>query len=79
MRVVHEVASGEDFPEHTGYHYGSTAVEWRLLLQSINRKRRGGTFDAKVTIDDGIAAVEAGLKATTHLFSHQQSEPDATA
>jgi predicted dehydrogenase len=58
---VYEFA--DSLPKHTGYHYGSTAVEWKLLLDAIEHARTGERFQAQVSVEDGIAAVEIGILA----------------
>jgi predicted dehydrogenase len=72
MREVHGLEQDAAFPEHTGYHYGSTSVEWHHLIRAINSVRSTGKpFEPAVSLLDGIAAVEAGLMASDRLFSEE--------
>eukprot|EP00934_Nitzschia_sp_Nitz4_P003326 Nitzschia sp. Nitz4//scaffold1_size375055//309170//310572//NITZ4_000324-RA/size375055-processed-gene-0.389-mRNA-1//1//CDS//3329541189//3316//frame0 len=58
-----------DIPEHNGYHYCSTAVEWYHLLTQIETHRRGGKFVPQVSLTDGLRAVELGVHATRALVN----------
>lgn len=62
---VHGIS--DEIPTHGGYHYCSTAIEWYYLLNEIQRYRKGGDFRPQVTLNDGLRAVEIGIKATSAL------------
>jgi predicted dehydrogenase len=74
----------KDIPSaHTGYHYASTAIEWKLLLDQVQSYHTGGMFIPQVTLADGMKAVEMGLSAqqnilnesmTTHGVAHNSSD-----
>eukprot|EP00606_Chrysophyceae_sp_TOSAG23-5_P001003 GSChrysophyteH2.ASY1.ANO1.1460.1 assembled CDS len=67
LSIVYSFA--DSLPKHAGYHYGSTAVEWKHLLDAVERVRNGELFQAQVSLDDGIAAVEMGILAQSSSFS----------
>ena len=46
---------------HSGCHYCSTAIEWKYLIDAIEGSKEGDTFIPKVSLDDGIKAVEMGI------------------
>lgn len=54
----------DEIPEHKGYHYGSTAMEWYRLLRARRDFLETGIWKAEVTLADGCKAVEMGLAAT---------------
>ena len=58
-----EVAKG-DFPGHSGYHYGSTAMEWYRLLEARDNSIQSHDWHPLVSLQDGLKAVEMGLVAT---------------
>ena len=66
MRQVYDFA--EDIPEmHSGYHYCSTAIEWKYLIDSIEEFKDGKAFLPKVSLDDGIKAVEMGIASMNNI------------
>ncbi len=61
----------ESIPEmHSGYHYSSTAIEWKYLIDAINDNRDGKPFLPKVSLDDGIKAVEMGITSQAHISNN---------
>lgn len=57
-------------PTHSGYHYSSTAIEWYRLLEAISHYySSGGEWKPAVSLEDGIRAVEIGLKATEAIVN----------
>jgi len=65
VRGVHNITS--DIPTHGGYHYSSTAVEWHYLFGAIRTYEDTGAWVPKVSLADGLHAVEIGLRATELL------------
>ena len=65
VKDVHGIS--DEIPTHGGYHYCSTAIEWYYLLREIQRHRKGSGFHPQVSLDDGLRAVEIGIKATLAL------------
>jgi len=62
LKEVYDFA--DEIPHHAGYHYCSTAVEWKYLLDAVERVHNGEPFAPQVSLADGIAAVEMGILAT---------------
>jgi myo-inositol 2-dehydrogenase / D-chiro-inositol 1-dehydrogenase len=58
-----------DIPTHSGYHYSSTAVEWHELLNAIRRHETTGVWEPRVSVLDGLRAVELGLCATEAIIN----------
>ena len=61
---------------HAGYHYCSTFYEWKYLIDAIKDYNiqnelgiKNNIWKAHVTIDDGIAAVEIGIKALNNIHN----------
>jgi myo-inositol 2-dehydrogenase/D-chiro-inositol 1-dehydrogenase len=54
---------------HAGYHYCSTAIEWKYLIDAIHDAAEGGKFVPKVSLEDGIKAVEMGIAAQNNITS----------
>jgi len=66
-----------EIPQHKGYHYCSTAIEWKYLIDQIKTKRDGGIFNAQVTLEDGIKAVEMGIAAMNQIVNiHDEASQD---
>eukprot|EP00538_Stauroneis_constricta_P004782 CAMPEP_0119552566 /NCGR_PEP_ID=MMETSP1352-20130426/5514_1 /TAXON_ID=265584 /ORGANISM="Stauroneis constricta, Strain CCMP1120" /LENGTH=442 /DNA_ID=CAMNT_0007598813 /DNA_START=102 /DNA_END=1430 /DNA_ORIENTATION=- len=65
-----------DLPTHGGYHYSSTGVEWYYLLSELRKHKRTGTFKPQVSLEDGIRAVEIGLKATSAIVNNLDDDDD---
>lgn len=57
----------DEIPQHAGHHYCSTAVEWKHLIDQVENWQKNGTFTPQVSLDDGIAAVEMGMKAQMNI------------
>lgn len=57
---------------HSGYHYCSTAIEWKYLIDSIKEFQEGnnGPFTPKVSLDDGIKAVEMGIESMKNISNN---------
>lgn len=62
----------DSIPEmHSGYHYSSTAIEWKYLIDAIRDSREGGQpFVPKVSLDDGIKAVEMGITSQANISNN---------
>lgn len=74
LRQVYDFA--DDLPEmHSGYHYCSTAIEWKYLIDVINDTRNGKLFTPKVTLDDGIKAVEMGIASMVNISNGNKVAP----
>jgi myo-inositol 2-dehydrogenase / D-chiro-inositol 1-dehydrogenase len=58
-----------DIPTHSGYHYSSTAVEWHELLGAIRKHQTTGVWEPRVSVLDGLRAVELGLCATEAIVN----------
>jgi len=63
----------DEIPQHSGHHYCSTAVEWKYLIDAIKDARSGKTFVPQVSLDDGIKAVEMGIRATANVSNRDES------
>lgn len=59
---------------HSGYHYCSTAIEWKYLIDAIEELKNGNSFVPKVSLDDGIKAVEMGIKSMANISSNAEAE-----
>ena len=55
---------------HAGYHYCSTAIEWKYLIDAIKDTEDGKPFVPKVSLDDGIKAVEMGIASMNNITNH---------
>lgn len=73
VRDVHGIH--DSIPTHGGYHYSSTAVEWFRLLQAVADWRATGKWAPLVSLDDGIRAVEIGLRATQVIVNELGDGP----
>jgi len=72
LRQVYDFA--EDIPEmHSGYHYCSTAIEWYHLIDAIKESGEGNPFVPKVSLDDGIKAVEMGMASMKNITNCGES------
>jgi len=77
LREVYSFAS-ELPPMHAGYHYCSTAIEWKYLIDAINETANGEkSFVPKVSLDDGIKAVEMGLASLNNITNSSSMKVDA--
>lgn len=68
-----------DLPTHGGYHYSSTAVEWYHLLNAMKVFEETSFWAPKVSLNDGLRAVEIGLQATRAIVNEQQCQDDDDA
>jgi hypothetical protein len=64
----------DEIPKHSGYHYCSTAVEWKHLIDSIKTKWSGAAFIPQVSLEDGIQAVEMGIEAMLCISKKSKAE-----
>lgn len=69
VAAVHNIDDTATLPSHTGYHYGSTAVEWYQLLHAIRVHEKTGQWHPLVSLQDGICAVEIGIQATAAIVN----------
>ncbi len=60
---------------HLGYHYCSTVIEWKYLIDAIKDSREGRPFTPKVTLDDGIKAVEMGIASMVNISNGDEVAP----
>jgi len=77
LRQVYDFA--DSIPKmHSGYHYCSTAIEWKFLIDAIKDSKEGRPFIPRVTLDDGIKAVEMGIASMVNISNGIKVAP-ATA
>ena len=69
LKKVYDFA--DEIPKHSGYHYCSTAIEWKFLIDEINAKRNPdiSKFTPQVSLEDGIRAVEMGISAMGNIVN----------
>ena len=78
LRQVYDFA--DDIPEmHSGYHYCSTAIEWKYLIDAIKESKEGKPFVPKVSLDDGIKAVEMGIASLENISNRGESGGKVTS
>lgn len=65
VKAIHKIDAEVQMNTHGGYHYSSTAVEWYFLLNTMSDFRKNGMWRPKVSLHDGIRAVELGIAATS--------------
>ena len=65
LKNVYDFA--DEIPQHAGHHYCSTAIEWKYLIGQVESWQNGGDFVPQVSLEDGIAAVEMGMKAQCNI------------
>ena len=66
LRQVYDFA--DEIPNmHSGYHYCSTAIEWKYLIDAIKESEEGKPFIPKVSLEDGIKAVEMGISSMSNI------------
>eukprot|EP00984_Skeletonema_dohrnii_P005713 scaffold2015_cov125-Skeletonema_dohrnii-CCMP3373.AAC.9 len=63
---------------HAGYHYCSTAIEWKYLIDAIH-DAAAGKFVPKVSLDDGIKAVEMGIAGLNNITNADSTSTNVTA
>lgn len=70
----------EEIPNHAGYHYCSTAVEWKYLLDAVQQWREDPSqrFVPQVSLEDGISAVEMGISAMSNIHNPVDHEADSS-
>ena len=59
---------------HSGYHYCSTAIEWKYLIDAIVESKEGNPFVPQVSLEDGIKAVEMGISSMNNITSGDSRE-----
>lgn len=64
----------DEIPQHAGHHYCSTAIEWKYLIEQVEAWQSGGEFVPQVSLEDGLAAVEMGMKAQHNISNKAQEE-----
>ena len=66
----------DEIPLHSGYHYCSTAIEWKHLIDQIHAKHDPniGRFTPQVSLEDGIRAVEMGIEAMKNISNKAKSK-----
>lgn len=64
----------DEIPQHAGHHYCSTAVEWKYLIGQVEEWQKSGTFTPQVSLEDGIAAVEMGMKAQMNISNKAKDD-----
>lgn len=64
---------------HAGYHYCSTAIEWKYLIDAMNDAAKGEKFVPKVSLDDGIKAVEMGIASLNNITNGDSTPRSVTA
>lgn len=69
----------EDIPKHSGYHYCSTAIEWYFLIDAIKESKGGKPFVPKVSLDDGIKAVEMGIASLKNVSNGGEAGKEVTS
>jgi hypothetical protein len=73
LRQVYDFA--DEIPDmHSGYHYCSTAIEWKYLIDAIKESDDGKPFIPKVSLDDGIRAVEMGISSMNNITNGESRE-----
>ena len=70
VKSIHGI--DQEMPTHGGYHYSSTAVEWYRLLDAMKNHSQTGVFTPEVSLEDGMRAVEIGLRATSAIVNEQE-------
>ena len=60
---------------HSGYHYCSTAIEWKYLIDAVKDSMEGRKFIPKVILDDGIKAVEMGIASMVNISNGNKVAP----
>lgn len=68
----------DEIPKHSGYHYCSTAIEWKFLLDAIKHAGKGGHFVPQVSLHDGLCAVEMGIQSMNNITNKSESESRIT-
>ncbi|KAL7542676.1 hypothetical protein ACHAXR_012202, partial [Thalassiosira sp. AJA248-18] len=77
LRQVYDFAN--DIPNmHSGYHYCSTAIEWKYLIDAIKDSKQGNPFIPQVSLDDGIKAVEMGIESMKNISTRGESGPKSS-
>ena len=68
----------DEIPNHAGYHYCSTAVEWKYLLDAVQQWKDDPTkeFIPQVSLEDGLVAVEWGISAMSNVHNPVDHEND---
>lgn len=72
LRNVYSFA--DEIPQHAGHHYCSTAIEWKYLIEQVENWQGGGNFVPQVSLEDGIAAVEMGMRAQNNITNKAEDQ-----
>ncbi len=64
----------DEIPQHAGHHYCSTAIEWKYLIEQVENWQSGEDFIPQVSLEDGIAAVEMGMKAQSNISNKAEEQ-----
>lgn len=73
VKDVHGIES--DIPTHAGYHYSSTAIEWYYLVRAMAVHKLTGVWKPKVSLEDGMRAVQIGIQATLAIVKDPAPTP----
>lgn len=68
----------DEIPQHAGHHYCSTAIEWKYLIEQVENWQKGKEFIPQVSLWDGLAAVEMGMKAQANISNKAEEEKITT-
>jgi len=74
LKKVYSFAN--EIPQHSGHHYSSTAVEWKYLIDAIELWKSGGDFVPQVSLNDGLLAVELGMRAQKNINPSSEDKKD---
>lgn len=78
LRQVYDFV--DELPQmHAGYHYCSTAIEWKYLIDAMNDAAEGKEFVPKVSLEDGIKAVEMGIASLNNITNGDSTSRKVTA
>jgi predicted dehydrogenase len=73
LREVYDFA--DQIPDmHSGYHYCSTAIEWKYLIDAIHESEGENPFVPKVSLEDGIKAVEMGISSMNNITNGEMKD-----
>lgn len=67
-----------EIPQHSGYHYCSTSIEWKYLIDQIHALRATGTFSPHVSLEDGLKAVEMGIQAMKNITGGDKGKENSS-
>lgn len=73
VKDIHQIDKDVEMPTHGGHHYCSTAVEWLKLISAIKMWRKTGVWKPDVSLNDGLRAVDMGMKATASIVNERNA------